>query len=345
MVRSVRRIVCRRVSLVEEMGRADLGDQRLNQRRDRVVAALEQHPDTGFPDACADDAEVEALYRFLRNGRVSFGAVLEPHLTATRSRCALLGEVLVIHDTTDMTFRGEAARAGLLRIGPARHSFSVHASLAVSADGSRAPLGLVALTPFVHQTRPPGVQKSDRARFRDPHKESRLWQTGAAALRQHQMVAVHVMDRGADSYELFAALVAQGDRFVIRLHHDRRVTTAHGPSALRAALAQAPVVCERAVTLAPRRAGTRPTPAQKRHPPGRVAPSRYASPRSASPCIDRSGSVAPPRRPHSPSTWCMCPRLTRRRVKRQLNGTCSRPNRSTRSTTSCASWTGIARAG
>src|SRR5688572_4497607 len=60
-----------RSSLVEEMASGELGDQRLHERRDRLIALLEQHPDAGFPDACADDAEVEALYRFLRNRRVS----------------------------------------------------------------------------------------------------------------------------------------------------------------------------------------------------------------------------------------------------------------------------------
>ena len=53
---------------------------------------LEQHPDTAFPDACADDAEVEALYRFLRNPRVSLDALIEPHIArdprALRARWA-----------------------------------------------------------------------------------------------------------------------------------------------------------------------------------------------------------------------------------------------------------------
>ena len=60
------------------------GDARLNARRDRVIAALEQHPDTGFPEACASDAETEALYRFLRNRRVSLDAVIAPQVQAHR---------------------------------------------------------------------------------------------------------------------------------------------------------------------------------------------------------------------------------------------------------------------
>src|SRR5688572_22829278 len=102
------------------MASAGLGDQRLNERRDRLVAVLEQHPDSAFPDACANDAEVEALYRFLRNRRVSLPAILEPHAVATQARCAAAREVLVIHDTTDMVFRGETARTGLTPLGNGR---------------------------------------------------------------------------------------------------------------------------------------------------------------------------------------------------------------------------------
>ena len=120
------------------MGGADLGDARLNARRDRVIAALEQHPDTGFPEACASDAETEALYRFLRNRRVSLDAVIAPHVQATADRCRAVGDVLVIHDTTENVFPGETPRAGLAVLGPRRHGFWLHAALAVSADGLRA---------------------------------------------------------------------------------------------------------------------------------------------------------------------------------------------------------------
>ena len=131
-------VVGARSSLVEEMAGGVLGDQRLEERRDRSMTVLEQHPDTPFPEACADDAEVEALYRFLRNRRVSLAALIAPHVAASHRRCAAVGEVLVIHDTTDMVFAGEAARAGLATLGHGRHGFWVHAALAVSA-GDRGP--------------------------------------------------------------------------------------------------------------------------------------------------------------------------------------------------------------
>ena len=119
MAQSSTDVVETRASLREEMAGGDLGDDRLNARRDRLIDVLEQSPDTGFPAACASDGDVEALYRFLRNPRVSLRAVLEPHLAATQARCRALDEVLVIHDTTECSFAGAQVRAGLTPPGSA----------------------------------------------------------------------------------------------------------------------------------------------------------------------------------------------------------------------------------
>jgi hypothetical protein len=274
--------VASRSSLVAEMSTGELGDQRLHDRRDRLMTILEEHPDTAFPEACADDAEVEALYRFLRNRRVSLPALIEPHLIATQARCAALREVLVIHDTTDMVFAGETPRSGLAALGKGRQGYWVHAALAVSADGLRAPLGVLSLAPFVRKIQAPGTHKDERARFEDPDKESRCWRDGIAAVRTRcgdTIDAIHVMDRAADSYELFAAMIAQGDRFVVRLTYDRYVVTDEGPGRLHAATARTVVLCEQQVTVAPRRAGNRPLHARQKHPPrdGRVATLQYAA--------------------------------------------------------------------
>ena len=285
MGRSSHEVVAECGSLVAELANGPLGDQRLNDRRNRVVTVLEQQPDTGFPDACADAAEVEALYRFLRNRRVSLPAILAPPVEATHGRCAAIGEVLVLHDTTDMVFAGEAPRAGLTRLGPGRHGFWVHAAMAVSADGLRAPLGVLSLVPFVRAAPRPGRRppKNDRARFADPTKESRCWAEGVAAIRTRfagAPTAIHVMDRGADSYELFAALVQHQDRFVVRLTHDRRVVREDGaPGRLADAGPPSAVTCERHVHLAPRRDGKRTLSARTVHPAreGRLATLRVTA--------------------------------------------------------------------
>ena len=260
MGRSSTDVVRARGSLRDEMATGDLGDARLNARRNHVMKALEQSPDVGFPEACADGSETEALYRFLRNRRVSLEALLKPHLEATGARCRAQDEVLVIHDTTEMSFPGEQPRKGLTQLGPRRQGFWFHTALAVSADGLRAPLGLMAVAPF---TRPAsdGPKVSWRERFRDPRKESRRWADGVTAVRSRVNEpgqAIHVMDREGDSYELFAALIAHGDRCVVRVRYDRQVDSETlEPTRLSDLHAQAPVLVERQVTVAARRAEDR----------------------------------------------------------------------------------------
>jgi hypothetical protein len=191
--------------------------------------------------------------------------------------------VLAIHDTTDMVFAGVTERQGLTRLGPGRQGFWVHSALAVSAEGMRAPLGLLSMVPSVRPVRPPGTGKDDRARFADPLKESRYWAEGVTAIRTRfggRTSAIHVMDRAGDSYELFANLLRHHDRWIVRLTHDRRVVTEAGTDgALSDALPQTAAQCERHVMLAPRRDGKRTLSARTVHPAreGRLATLRMAA--------------------------------------------------------------------
>lgn len=284
MAWSSKEVVEGRQSLVDEM-HGTLGDARLEARRDRIVQVLQEHPDKGFPEAFSSDEEVEALYRFLRNKRLSLDSITEPHLVATRERCLALGEALVIHDTTEMSFSGNAPRSGLSPLGKGRQGFWLHTSMAVSADGLRAPLGLLSLIPFVRTPRPKGAPKPHwRERYDDPDKESRRWADGVTAVRDlfgDEISAIHLMDREGDSYELFADMFGHADRFVVRLNHDRCLVRHDDdePGKLREALARAPVLFERQVYLSPRSAGERPRQSLKKHPPreGRLATLRFSA--------------------------------------------------------------------
>jgi hypothetical protein len=269
--------VIARVSLPEEMRAGDLGDARLNARRTRLMQVLEQRPDAGFPEACGSESETEALYRFLRNERVSLPAVIEPHLAATAARCHAVGEVLVIHDTTEVSFGGEAARTGLTRQSARRQGFGVHVALAVSSDTLHLPLGLLAVTTLVRSPQ-------RRAGGPRPDKESQRWDAGVRATRRRcdaAVAAIHVMDREGDSYQLFADLMARGDRFIVRLQHDRRVIAPGGASGdtLGAALPRTTWCAERQVAVSARPVGDRSPKSQRQQPPrtSRVATLRFAA--------------------------------------------------------------------
>ena len=87
------------------------------------------------------------------------------------------------------------------------------------------------------------------------------------------------MDRAGDSYELFAAMLQHGDRFVVRLNHDRRVLTDDGAGHLHEMASRRQVLGERQVPLATRRVGDRSPKARHQHPPraGRIATLTFAA--------------------------------------------------------------------
>jgi hypothetical protein len=193
-----------------------------------------------------------------------------------------------------MVFTGTAPRRGLTRLGANRQGFWVHASLAVSADGERAPVGVLGLQSYARDpARPP--RTSHRARFAEPTKESRRWLDGVAQVRARlgpTTAAIHVMDREADSYEILAALIAQEERFIIRLAYDRRIAPTGAATHVSEALAQATVVCQRQVPLAARGAphSGRTLYARQRH-PARTA--RVATLQIATQCVQLQRSNYP----------------------------------------------------
>src|SRR5437870_13440513 len=83
---------------------AALGDTRLNRRLVQLADALSAEPDASFPHASANDAELEATYRFLNNERVTAPEILAPHCRQTARRAARATAVVVAHDTTEFNF-------------------------------------------------------------------------------------------------------------------------------------------------------------------------------------------------------------------------------------------------
>lgn len=210
-----------------------LGDKRLESRVTTTVDALARDPAASVRAAARSTAEAEAMYRLLRNRRVSMESLLEPHLVRTAKRCSAASKVLVVHDTSEFKFNGDE-RTGLGRLSTkGRQGFLFHASFAVEA-GSREPLGLLASKVWtrgdeatsVAQGRNGPRKKSGSDYARSAHKESDRWAEQIAASSQRLPVGrsvVHVADREADIYALFLTLQERRDRYVIRLARNKKV--------------------------------------------------------------------------------------------------------------------------
>lgn len=249
--------------LSSEFVDADLGDERLNRRLGLLVDSLAERAAESFPKAL-NDAELEAAYRFFGNDQVTPDAILAPHFRQSGRRAAQLSRVIVPHDTTQFEFGGEKKRRGLGHlIKPSAQGFFGHFSLAVSADGERRPLGLLALETVFRLKETIGHKEWSPDQSLG---ESARWLRGVDAVETQlagRVEAIHVMDREADQYALLAALAELNRPFVIRSFQDRRLV-GEDEVRLREAACSAKVVLRRDVPLSPR--PKLPGPIGQRHP-------------------------------------------------------------------------------
>lgn len=239
--------------------RAELGDPRMVRRAVALAETLSNAPNKSLPKVWSTPAELEAAYRFLRNPRTHFEALMGAVQESTRERALEKKRILAIHDTTDVTCpAADPDEVGYLQTG--QPGFYVHHALVVAADDVISPLGMLwsqlwgrAQRSLKRGTNLPGsalakleVRESDR--WLEGVSEATAWAEGCEQV-------IHVMDREADNYRLFEHLRQLGTDFIIRLRHDRRVDD----GSLTEALYDAPVKLCRTVPLTRRRAKTMPS--------------------------------------------------------------------------------------
>lgn len=222
-----------------ELANCDFKDERLGKRFRSLLEQLSSSPGDSIPLVCQDWANTKAAYRFLDNDRVSEAEILGGHFQATRDRASAAdGPILVMHDTTEFTYKREDIEAvgktriniaGAYRDGMPRYltacGILMHSSLAVTADG--LPLGLAAikfwsrkkfkganaLKKKINPTRVP-IEEKESIRWLDNLKQSTTLLGDAAR-------CVHIGDREADIYELFCTAHDAGTQFLLRTCVDR----------------------------------------------------------------------------------------------------------------------------
>lgn len=245
--------------ILAEYDGQSLGDARLDERLRRIVTLAAADPSQSFPDQMESVADREALYRFLANPKVTLPGVLNGHVRQTHDRMRGRGVVRIVHDTSTFRFLGERDGLGVLR-GGAR-GFLAHVALAVAADETREPLGVLGVYPYIHQDAvahtgmtPSERVKASRAKPRT-EKESARWEQMALTVSADlplDVEALHVMDQEADDYDVLAALDAAGLRYVIRACPKRQTTDAKLP--VKEVLARQAGTVFRTVPLTPRSA-------------------------------------------------------------------------------------------
>jgi hypothetical protein len=222
-----------------ELKGCNFKDKRLGKRFRSLLEQLSSSPGDSIPLVCQDWATTKAAYRFFDNDRVSEAEVLGGHFQATRHRAsATSGPILVMHDTTEFTYKREDVEAvgktriniaGAYRDGTPRLytacGILMHSSLAVTTEG--LPLGLTAIK-FWSRKKFKGAnalkKKINPTRVPIEEKESIRWLENlrqSTTLLNDAARCVHIADRESDIYELFCAAREAGTQFLLRTCVDR----------------------------------------------------------------------------------------------------------------------------
>jgi hypothetical protein len=203
----------------EQFGQCDLKDKRRTRRLEQVAASALSHPSGSLPEQAADTADLKAAYRLFACEDVSFADIAGPHWKLTRQRPP--GVYLVLNDTTEVDF---GIRRELRGMGPTGNGggwgFLLHSALVVGA-GSEAIFGLAAQK---IRYRKPAPKKENSTQRLKRDRESALWgqvidQAGPPA---EGVRWVHVMDRGADNFEVYCHCRQQQSDWVVRVTQRQR---------------------------------------------------------------------------------------------------------------------------
>lgn len=179
-------------------------------------------PKASLPESFRNPSQLEGTYRFFGNERIDLGTVVAGHVSNTVRRVDVAKRALAIHDTTSFVFDGE--RDGLGIVDRSQQGFYAHACLAVSADGVRQPLGLLALDTWM-RTKKKG-KRTTEARRNEKELESDRWLEQSLAVEElvsNSTVLIHVEDREGDIYESLATRAQRGMHFIVRASSNRVV--------------------------------------------------------------------------------------------------------------------------
>lgn len=220
----------------EEFVGIDFNYKRLSDRVVRIAEALGQSCCRSIPAAVDGRAEMEAVYRFVENPKVTPGKLTSRHRAATLERIAQGEVVLLVQDTTelDVTRPSEqVSGSGPLECESRRGSF-YHPLMAFNAEGLA--LGTVWNKHWVRESiqtnRTAAEKRKDIRQKPIEEKESVRWVEGVRAALDVARECAHTKcivmgDSEADIYEVLAESRGADDgrqlELIVRAARDRNL--------------------------------------------------------------------------------------------------------------------------
>ena len=203
-----------------ELSGMQLGDRRLEKRAVNLFEKLSSNPTESIPGACNKFSETKAAYRFFDHKNVSAEKILAPHINSTISRIQSHKTVLLLQDTTELSYRGQPEKSG---VGPSKYdddqTLFLHPLIAVTPD--KCPLGIVDNLSWYREelhTRTKTKQELNSYHMHCPieFKESYRWLLGyqkscKIAERCPDTQIICVGDRESDIFDIYHNEEQRGD--------------------------------------------------------------------------------------------------------------------------------------
>jgi Transposase DNA-binding/Transposase DDE domain len=201
---------------------AQLGDCRRTQRLVTLATQIAGDPSSSLPKQTQHWSDLKAAYRFLDRPEATFEVIASPHWQHTTEQ-APAGRSLILDDTTEIDFGPTRKVRGLGPVGSGvGRGFLIHSGLMVPPQDEGI-VGLAGQILFHRQGAPKGETRAQR-RVRD--RESAVWGQLIELVGPPPEGAqwVHVMDRGADDFEVHCRAQRIGADWIGRVKsRNRRV--------------------------------------------------------------------------------------------------------------------------
>lgn len=223
---------------INELGLANLGDDRLNARLIYLAEKFAAAPESSISQVFGNWAETKAAYRFFSNDKVSDQEILASHIQATKERCEAEQVVLAIQDTTYFNYTTHTKTEGL---GPLNShkglnidklvasGIIMHTSFAVSEEG--LPLGILDQKIYSRDELSAEIKElkkqTHNTAFPIEERESYRWlaslKNSNNNLKEGKNKLITICDREADIYEFFKLATDSHSQVIVRARHDRTV--------------------------------------------------------------------------------------------------------------------------
>ncbi len=196
-------------------GSCQLGHKRRTRRLVNYARQMAERPDASTPRQTESWSDCKAVYQLFQRPEVTFESVTIGHRQRTRN--LLPGTYLAISDTTELDYGYNSSRRGLGRLTSEKHrGFFLHTALVLDAEDGHV-VGVGGQKLFTRSAKK--KKRVHRVNGCKRASEAEIWGQVIDQVQPKNPEGVrliHVCDRGADNFNVFAHLQEKGDSWVIR---------------------------------------------------------------------------------------------------------------------------------